>query len=293
MTLIAGAVTTGAGANTLTTFNVAASSDLALVAPAATLKLGDRVSDVTAITIDAADRWPGIVNTVAITTLFNTVTAVPSGGKVTILLPTAYFAKVDESKANTLTDVPTTTATCALVQATGVATQDSNVCTTSGVLNAGGTQILTFAVETITTGGAVLSATVTASFNIATSVELKLTSDIDVLQSLGGRITDGAAMAFTNCDDKVPGKFTSNNATITLGFTSVTAIPIGGKITITLPQRYFTAVDGTKDNTVGTSAASSSSPSPPTTSPPSTLSQSSRSPREPGDPCCRHPLCPA
>jgi len=61
-------------------------------------------------------------------------------------------------------------------------------------------------------------------------------------------------LAFTNPDDRVPGKFASNNATITLGFTAPSAIPIGGKITITLPQRYFTKVDGTKDNTVGTSA---------------------------------------
>jgi len=153
-TFLAGAVTTGMPQGVLT-FNVATSTDQQLASPPATLALGSTVDTVTTITVATADQIPNQVNTAAITVIFRSVTAVPTAGKITITLPRGYFAKVDESKANTLTAPATTTATCALVQATGVATQDSIICTTSGVLNAGGTQTLTFAAGTITTGGAV------------------------------------------------------------------------------------------------------------------------------------------
>jgi len=253
-----GSLTTGAGAATLTTFNVGNSADDDAALQKNTLQLGDTLAITTTITLNSADQVPNQVNTVAITVVFTVKTAIPSGGKITLTLPKAYFAKVDESKANTLTTPSGTTATCALVQATGVETKDSIICTTSGAVTgitesatSGTSQTLTFAAGTITTGGAVASGT--GTFNVASSVDLKATSDTNTPQ-LGAQITDGAAMAFTNPDDKVPGKFASNNATITLGFTGATAIPIGGKITITLPQRYFTKVDGTKDNTVGTSA---------------------------------------
>ena len=248
-TFIAGAVTTGAPQAALK-FNVATSTDQQLAATLDTVALGAIVPDGGLITIDALDRIPNQVNTKAITVSFTSVTAVPTAGKITVTVPRAYFAKVDESKANTLTTSATPTATCALVQATAVETKDSIICTTSAVL-AGGSIVLTFAAGTITTGGAV--AALATSANVATSVDKPMAA-LASMTVLGGQLSAGVDMAFTNSDDKVPGKFTSNNATITLGFTVITAIPIGGKITITLPQRYFTAVDGTKDNTVGASA---------------------------------------
>ena len=243
-----GSVTTGVP-QIVATYNVATSTDIQVASAPATLALGSTLTGGTIAFSVTADKVPGTVNTGTITVGFTVVTAIPTGGKITVTVPRGYFAKVDESKANTLTTPSTTTATCALVQATGVATTDSIVCTTSASVTAAG-QTLTFIAGAVTTGGAVLD--VSSGVTIATSTDVK-SGTTPTAVALGGQFAAGVDMAFTNSDDKVPGKFTSNNATITLGFTVITAIPIGGKITITLPQRYFTAVDGTKDNTVGTS----------------------------------------
>jgi len=243
-----GSVTTGVP-QAAATYNVATSTDIQIGTAPATLALGSTLTGGT-FAVATADHIPNQVNTAAITVGFTVVTAIPTGGKITVTVPRGYFAKVDESKANTLTTPSTTTATCALVQATGVATTDSLVCTTSASVTAGA-QTLTLIAGAVTTGGAILE--VANGVTVATSTDVVSATKPNAV-ALGGQFAAGVDLAFTNSDDKVPGKFTSNNATITLGFTVVTAIPIGGKITITLPQRYLTKVDGTKDNTVGTSA---------------------------------------
>jgi hypothetical protein len=241
-------------------FNVATSQDAAFdvsggaanaVAIGATI-----IADTSNMVIATADKVPFNVNTAAITVGFKVVTALPKGGKISITLPRGYFSKVDESKINTLTTPAGTTCTCSLTQATGVEKFDTVVCTTSGTLTGatgGQSQTLTFVVGAVTTGSATAAATTTdaAKMTISTSGDLPLSAEVP---ALGAVITGGVDLAFTNADDKIPGKFSSNNNTITLGFTSVTTIPIGGKITITLPQNYFSKVDNTKDNTIGATA---------------------------------------
>jgi len=196
----------------------------------------------------ATNKHPFTLSTDTVTLGFTAATAITIGGKVIISVPRGDFSKVDESKSNTLT-TSNAVCTCALTQATGVSTQDTITCTTSGAIVAASVaQTLTFVAGAITTG----AATTAGTFDIATSVDRKLTGT--ATEALGGQLTTAVALAFTNADDRLPVKFSSNNNTITLGFTVATVIPIGGKITITLPQGYFSKVDSTKDNTVGTSA---------------------------------------
>jgi len=92
-----------------------------------------------------------------------------------------------------------------------------------------------------------------AKFNVATSVDLAGTAVNTV--ALGDTLTNGADLAFTQDNDRIPGRTSSNNNTITFEFKSVSGIPIGGKITVVLPKGYVSKVDSTKDNTANTATA--------------------------------------
>jgi hypothetical protein len=59
--------------------------------------------------------------------------------------------------------------------------------------------------------------------------------------ALGGQLTSGVGIAFTTPGDKVPGTVSTGN--VTLGFTAATAIPVGGRITVSLPVDYFLHVN--------------------------------------------------
>jgi len=91
-----------------------------------------------------------------------------------------------------------------------------------------------------------------ADFNVATSSDIAGSAKKTVV--LGDTLTDGVDLAFTQDNDRIPGRVASNNNTITFEFKSVSGVPVGGKITVVLPKGYVSKVDSTKDNTVGTTA---------------------------------------
>jgi hypothetical protein len=247
-TFIANTVTAGAP-QAAATFNVATSVDRELAAAAATLPLGDQLTNGVAIAFTtAANQVPGTLNTGTVTFGFKTVTEVPIGGKVTIALPNKYFSAVDPTKANTLTGGAT--AKCVLTVGTstvtvlGIAGADTVVCTTETAVLAAATAItFTFIANTVTAGAPQAAAT----FNVATSVDRELAAGLATL-AIGGQLSAGVAIAFTTAANQVPG--TLNTGTVTFGFSTVNAVPIGGKVTIALPNKYFSAVDPTKANTL-------------------------------------------
>ena len=63
-------------------------------------------------------------------------------------------------------------------------------------------------------------------------------------------------MIFAAPADRVP--FTVNTGAVTVGFTMVNAVQVGGSVVLTLPAGYFTAVDATKSNTFTTTGATAS-----------------------------------
>jgi hypothetical protein len=254
LTFIAGAVTTGSP-QAAADFNVATSVDRQLAANAQTAATGGQLTNGVALSFTAAaDQMSGTLNTDTVTFGFKTVTSVPIGGKITIALPHKYFSAVDSAKANTLTGTATAaTAKCVLTVATsttatvlGIAGADTVVCTTATAAIAAGTAItFTFIAGAVTTGSP--QAAVALGFNVATSVDLQLATNLATLP-IGGQLSNGVALAFTVAADKVPG--TLNTGKVTLGFTVANSVPIGGKITIALPNKYFSAVDPTKANTI-------------------------------------------
>jgi hypothetical protein len=224
-------------------FNLATSMDFAMAA-VTTGNLPVIGAAVSSVSLPSVTMVPGTANTAVITFKFTTATDIPSGGKITVSLPRNYFTRVDESK----TQSPP--CTCALNQATGIDTQDTIVCTTTAAITAGADKLLEFAVGSVTIGGATAAAS--TGLTVSTSVD-RAPTGVTTL-SLGSTLEAGTALVITNADDRVPGKFSSNNNTITFGFSVITSIPIGGQITITLPQGYFSKVDSTKENTIGTTA---------------------------------------
>ena len=97
------------------------------------------------------DRVPGTVNTGAVTLGFTVATAIPVGGKITLVLPMNYFSAVDSSKLNTLSPGGAT-CTCTLTKAAGAAVTDAVTCTSAGAVVAAGAQTLTLIAGAVTTG---------------------------------------------------------------------------------------------------------------------------------------------
>jgi len=268
LTLIAGAVTIGTP-QAASTFNVATSADRQLATAPATVALGGQLTGGSAIVFSAsADTVPGATSTGTVKIGFTTATAVPIGGSITIALPKGYFSATDNSKVNTFTtdgSASAATAKCASplnlgtdgTSVLGISNAQTLICTISlgtGILNAG-VQVFTLAVGAVTPATSAFGPQAVASYNVATSTDRQLAT-APATVALGGRLTAGTAIQFdatTGAVDKVPG--TLSTGPVKIGFTTATAIPIAGTITIALPAGYFSATDATKDNTVKTAGA--------------------------------------
>jgi len=256
--LIAGAVTTGlpqlAG-----TYSVTTSVDVVQDDPsAATLQIGGQLSALSNLFFTtAADQVPGTLNTGTVTFGFTTAAsgsafgkAIAIGGKITLVVPRGYFASVDAAKVAT-TSVTSCTATCALTKAVGVDPDDKITCTTFGaVIPVNTAVIITLIAGTVTTGNPRPPTT----YQVSTSQD-NVAATASNAAGIGGFLYAGVDMTFTNVLDQTSGKYSSNNATIQLGFTTSTAIPTGGTITLIMPPNYFSKVDATKSVTVGANGA--------------------------------------
>jgi len=262
LTLIAGAVTTGALPQAASTFNVATSGDRQLATGPATAALGGQLTSGVGISFGvASNAAPGTLSTGTITFGFTTATALPASRFITIALPAGYFSAADAGKANTFTTggaASTTTASCTRTagvvgtKVLGIDGADSLICTTSAVL-AAGAQVLTLIAGAVTTGTPQAAST----FNVATSADRQLATAPSTV-ALGGQLTSGTAIVFSSSVDRVPGAAASTD-TVKIGFTTATIVPhTTGKITIALPRGYFSAADNTKVNTFTTDGSTSS-----------------------------------
>lgn len=183
-----------------------------------------------------------------ITVGFTVVTPVPIGGKIILTLPKDYFHSVDATKVNTLT---TTSATCTCVLTEAKVelseTVDTITCTTAGAILAAVAQTLTFVTGSVRIGDSQGAGT----YNVKTSTDIALATPPATV-ALGGQLT-GGVLTFVTATDKVPG--TVNTGGVTLGFTVINVVPIGGAIVVVLPLNYFSAVDSTKINTLTTTGS--------------------------------------
>jgi len=164
-----------------------------------------------------------------------------------LTLPKDYFLVVDATKKNTLTTTGAT-CTCVLTKAVLLETVDTVTCTTAGAVVAAAAQTLTFISGSVRIGNSQAADT----FNVKTSTDRSLATPPATV-ALVGVLTTGVGIAFTTAADKVPG--TVNAGTVTLGFTVINVVPIGGQIVVSLPLNYFSAVDATKINTLTTTGS--------------------------------------
>jgi hypothetical protein len=187
ISLIAGAVTTGSP-QAASTYQVATSQDMQLSA-AATLPInyrGGTISNVVEFKFSTgSDIMEDTLNTGAITVGFKTSAALIVSNKITLALPSNYFAAVDNSKIftfDTTVSTPTTsaisaaTATCAytagssLVAVLGVMGGDKIVCTVATATLAAGTQVMTLIAGSVTVGPPQAAGT----FNVGTSSDIQV-----------------------------------------------------------------------------------------------------------------------
>jgi len=211
--------------------------------------------------VNAADKVPGTLNTGVIKIGFTTATAVPhTTGKITIALPAGYFSVADNTKANTFTTAgaaSAATAKCALTSGSaatavlGIMGADRLVCTLEAAnALAAGAQVMSLIAGAVTTGAPQAAAT----YNVATSQDLQLaTAPATTANHQGGNLIGGSQPFWAVATDKFEGQLSSG--IINISFTTITNIPVGGKITIALPSHYFSAADNTKVNTFTNSSA--------------------------------------
>lgn len=199
------------------------------------------------ITADQDKVGSNKMNNNTITVGFTVATAVPIGGKIILTLPKDYFLVVDATKTNTLTTT-SATCTCVLTKAVLTETVDTVTCTTAGAIVAAAQQVLTFVSGSVRIGHSQAADT----FNVRTSTDRNLAT-APATVALGGVLGAGVAISFNTADDKVPG--TVNAGTVTLGFTVINVVPIGGQIVVSLPLNYFSAVDVSKINTLATTGS--------------------------------------
>lgn len=188
------------------------------------------------------------MNNNTITVGFTVATAVPIGGKIILTLPKDYFLVVDATKTNTLTTT-SATCTCVLTKAVLAETHDTVTCTTAGATVAAAAQVLTFVSGSVRIGHSQAA----DNFNVRTSTDRNWKTTAPVTVALGGVLGAGVAIAFATSTDKVPG--TVNAGVVTLGFTVINVVPIGGQIVVSLPLNYFSAVDVSKINTLTTTGS--------------------------------------
>ena len=181
----------------------------------------------------AADKYPNTVNTGAVTLGFTIATALPVGGQVTFTVPKGYFTNVDSTKVNTFTG---TSATCKCVGSAGTTT-DAMTCTVAGAGLAVGATTLSMSVGALTTG----APTAASTYNVQTTTDRQL-ANAPATQQIGGVISAPGDLV-VNSVDAIPSKV--NTVVITSGFTVATPVPIGGRITLTFPKAYLSAVSST------------------------------------------------
>jgi len=226
------------------------STDIAFGTTTATVAIGGQLTAGVAMVITAEQDKVGSnkMNNNTITVGFTVATAVPIGGKIILTLPKDYFLVVDATKTNTLTTT-SATCTCVLTKAVLAETHDTVTCTTAGATVAAAAQVLTFVSGSVRIGHSQAA----DAFNVRTSTDRNWKTPAPATVALGGVLGAGVAIAFATSTDKVPG--TVNAGAVTLGFTVINVVPIGGQIVVSLPLNYFSAVDVSKINTLTTTGS--------------------------------------
>jgi hypothetical protein len=191
-------------------------------------------------TIAAQDRVAAKAN-VAVTLFFKTTTALAINGKITLNYPNGFFATTATPANNAAgtASVATMTATSAAPGATSI------VITTA---TAGIPANTAF---TITLSGFAMGA-----LNAGSATGITVQTDADVIASAGvasGSITSQpTAVVMTIAGaDRLANKA---GVAVTLGFTTTTALSLGGKITLNYPAGFFAGAPNPANNVAGSTS---------------------------------------
>jgi hypothetical protein len=196
----------------------------------ASLALGT-VSGVS-LTMASVDKNQLQATTAATTIAFTTTTAVASGGTITITLPANYFS-AKATPAGTLvaaSGTATLTATCTMTVATLTI-----VCTTATAELAAGAHKITFAAGELTTGA--FAAANVAGLKVKTSAS----GETESAAVSSPAIVKAVTSVMLNISQVDRMALTATTSATTIGFTTVSDVPISGTVTITLPPNYFSA----------------------------------------------------
>jgi hypothetical protein len=219
---------------------------VAVIAP----KIGGQLTSAIVTRYEPEDLVPFCVNSKPVVFVITPVTPLLVGGKITIIAPKGFFNHIDSTKVATVTNsVAPATCTCSLSVATGVIDTDLFICTTAAATLTGVQQTVTLAPGTLTTGVAAAA----APYNFETTNDIRLATALEA-PALGSFVSAARAIAFTNAEDTIPGKFRRSINTMTFAFTPATAIPVGGKFTLSLPFNYLSVVESKYAIQVGSAA---------------------------------------
>jgi hypothetical protein len=203
----------------------------------------------------------GRLSTGAITLGWTFVTPVPIRGKIIITLPFNYFSAADPSKINTFphqrwpgaTVTSPATTSCVFTPGTAAAgcTLTCTIKSGSGNL-AAGAQVISLVIDAVATSSAQPNVIATTSGGLTLDSALAVGGVTPTITG-GGQMTAKRDVNFNPATDAKVGTLSTTGA-ITLGWTSATPVPVGGKIIITLPFMYFSAADPSIDKTFGSTS---------------------------------------
>jgi hypothetical protein len=188
-----------------------------------------QVSLVT-MSLAAADAIAFKTNAAPVTFSFTSARVLPAGQGITISLPASYFVDranpaVSVVNVNPVQGAVAPTATCALV----VAPQCTITCLTAGSALDAAAHRLVFGAGQLSTGAA----------RAVQATGLAISTSFDSVAFAASTAIFTHFIIFQNDFDRVSQKRTSGSVNVTffLGLT----LPAGGRITIHLPHRYFSA----------------------------------------------------
>ena len=191
-------------------------------------------------TIAAADRVAAKAN-VAVTLFFKTTTALAINGKITLNYPNGFFATT-ATPANNAAG----TASVATMTATSAAPGATSIVITTATAGIPANTAFTITLSGFTMG----------ALNAGSATGITVQTDADVIASAGvasGSITSQpTAVVMTIAGaDRLANKAA---VAVTLGFTTTTALSLGGKITLNYPAGFFAGAPNPANNVAGSTS---------------------------------------
>jgi hypothetical protein len=186
-------------------------------------------SEVT-FTIATADRVAG-KTAVSVTVGFKSPSALPIGGKITLNYPSGFFAP------SAAQPVPAGSTSVAIMTATSAAPGATSIVITTAVAGIAAGTTFTITLSGLTMGAATAGSATGIAVQIDTDPTASAGVSSGVINSATAQSSQVTAVAFViSTADRVAGK---TAVSVTLFFTTTSALPVGGKITLNYLSDFF------------------------------------------------------